>query len=344
MSFKEQAPVVLRYYAALILPIFLAIIAIIVAKYRNMVDLFGKKKKFDIALPDHLVLLPAVCWVFDMLFVWISPRSYEQYYIPLTLSGAVTGGYIVWLFARSASQSKGGTRGIYFASGAVAVIVMMVMSWDVFAGYDHTFHGGAKYPDGRREKGYAQRLEEASAHKAGHLAPWEKVAEFINRSSGPEDTMYVWGWFPGMYVEAGRLSPYPKAFESEMHVRTPGQLAGIANGLVESFEREKTLFVVDSRKRHFPWDRPPLELWPATPNGFLPENEAIVAQYEKQYYDLLAEKFGTEEAQRFAAMAPLRKYIRDNYYIVDEKSYKFSSRGLYHPKIGEHVIFKRKDK
>jgi hypothetical protein len=340
MGFKEQAPVVLRYYKALILPIFLALISFLAAKYRNTVELFAKKKKYSLADADRLVFLPAVCWIFDMLFVWISPRSYEQYYIPLTLSGAATGGYIIWLYIRSAS-GKPNAKAFYFSGAAAGIIIMTMMSWNVFAGFDSTFHGGTQYPDGRREKGFAQRLPEASAHKAGRLAPWEKVSEFIKRSSTPADTMYVWGWFPGMYVEAQRLSPYKKAFESEMHIKSPGVLGRMAKEMVESFEQKETLFIVDSRKRHFPWDRPQLELWPSTPKGFLPENEMIVAQYEKQYYNLLSREFGKDEAERFAALAPLRKYIRENYYIVDKSAYKFSSRGLYHPKIGEHVIFKR---
>ncbi|MFI4910347.1 MAG: ArnT family glycosyltransferase [Sedimentisphaeraceae bacterium JB056] len=342
MGIKEQTPVVLRYYKALLLPILLALLSLIIAKYRNTCDIFGKKKKYDISVADRLVFLPAVCWIFDMLFVWISPRSYEQYYIPLTLSASVTGGYIVWLYAKNAAASKN-NKMFYAGGGMVAVIFMILMSWDVFAGFDHTFHSGDKYPDGKRVKGYSQRLKEASAHSAGNLASWEKVSEFIKRSSSEDDTMYVWGWFPGMYVEAQRLSPYKKAFESEMHVKSPKQIAGLMRDLLKSFKEEKPLFIVDSRKRHFPWDRPQLELWPSTPKGFLPENEMIVAQYEKQYYNMLAEKIGKDEADRFAAMAELRKYIRENYYIVDEKSYQFSSRGLFHPKIGTHVIFKRKN-
>lgn len=342
MGIEKQAPVVLRYYKALILPIFLALLSFIVAKYRTAMELFRKKKKFQIANADRLVFLPAICWIIDMVFVWISPRSYEQYYIPLTLSGAVTGGYIVWLYARSAAASSGKSKGLYACGGVVAVIVMMCMSWNVFAGFDHTFHSGEKYPNGRRDKGFSQRLKQASGHKAGKLAPWEKVSEFIKRSSTEQDTMYVWGWFPGMYVEAQRLCPYKKAFESEMHVKNPKTIASLMNGLLKSFEENEPLFIVDSRKRHFPWNRPQLEFWPSTPKGFLPANEMIVAQYEKQYYDMLAKNVDAEEAERFAAMAPMRKYIRDNYDIVDEKSYKFSSRGLYHQKIGEHVIFKRK--
>ncbi len=342
MGIEKQAPVVLRYYRGLILPIFLALISIIAAKYRYTIELFCKKKKFNIEAPDRLVFLPAVCWIFDMLFVWVSPRSYEEYYIPMTLSGAVTGGYIVWLYARSASRSSGSGRGLWLCGGAVAVIAMVCMSWNVFAGYDSTFHSGQKYGGGERRNGYAQRLKQAADHKAGKLAPWEVAAEYVKRNSDETDTMYVWGWYPGIYVEAQRLSCFNRAFESEMHVKSPQRIAALAKDLVSSFEENKPLFLVDSRKRHFPWNRPQLELWPTTPKGFLPENEAIVAGYEAQYYKMLEDNIDKDEADRFTAMAPLRKHVRDNYDIVDKSNYRFSERGMYHPKLGDHVVFKRK--
>ncbi len=342
MGLEKQAPVVFRYYRGLILPIFLALISIIAAKYRTAVELFCKKKKFNMEAADRLVFLPAACWVFDMLFVWISPRSYEEYYIPMTMSGAITGGYIVWLYARSASRSSGSGRGLWYGGGAVAVIAMVCMSWNVFAGYDSTFHSGQKYGGGERRNGYAQRLKQAADHRAGKLAPWEVAAEYVKRNSAETDTMYVWGWYPGIYVEAQRLSCFNKAFESEMHVKTPQTIAALAKDLVSSFDKNEPLFLVDSRKMHFPWNRPQLELWPSTPKGFLPDTQAIVAGYEAQYYKMLAENIDKDEAQRFAAMAPLRKYVRDNYYIVDKENYRFVSGRIYHPKLGEHVIFKRK--
>ena len=341
MGFKEQFPVVMRYYKALILPIFLALMSFIVAKYRATRQIFAKNKRDNIPAAEHLVFLPAVCWILDMLFVWISPRSYEEYYIPLTLSAAATGAFIVYLYMSVASQSK--HKPIFAGGGLVAVIIMVAMSWNVFAGFDSTFHSGQKYPDGRREKGFAQRLKEASNRRGGKLAAWETVAKLIKENSTTDDTMYVWGWFPGMYVEAQRLSPHNRAFESEMHVRTPAQLEARMQELLESFESKKPLFIVDSRKRHFPWNRPPLEFYPSTPNGFLPNDERIVAQYERQYYDLLAESFGEDEAKRFLALADVRKYIRENYYIVSQNQYQFTRQGIYHPALGTHVVFKRKN-
>ena len=42
---------------------------------------------------DRLVLLFGIWWLLDMALVWISPRSYVQYYLPLNGSAALLAGY-----------------------------------------------------------------------------------------------------------------------------------------------------------------------------------------------------------------------------------------------------------
>ncbi len=74
--------------------------------------------------------------------------------------------------------------------------------------------------------------------------------------------MYVWGWVPGIYVQAQRMSPTPKAFEGTMHTLPPQQLADRVQEILKAFEKNPPKFIVDTRKIHFPWTRPPLELWP----------------------------------------------------------------------------------
>jgi hypothetical protein len=119
-------------------------------------------------------------------------------------------------------------------------------------------------------------------------------------------------------------------------------------------------FIVDTRKRHFPNDRPPLELWPhqysqQNPQGGrpIPNNPQVIAQYDTLYKRLLAEQFDPaqpennsilattgwpglgpwnkampDEAERYEAMKPLRDFVMKNYRIA----------GQY----GIHVLFERK--
>jgi hypothetical protein len=47
---------------------------------------------------DRFLLLLGAWWALDMAFVWISPASYEQYYLPLTVSGAMTGCYLIAVY------------------------------------------------------------------------------------------------------------------------------------------------------------------------------------------------------------------------------------------------------
>jgi hypothetical protein len=86
---------------------------------------------------------------------------------------------------------------------------------------------------------------------------------------------------------------------------------------------------VDSRKRHFPGNRPPLELWPVTGNGLLPNNEKIIIQFDTEYAKMLREKFGDAEAGRFEAMKPFREFVMKNYVFVRA--------------FGAHILFKLKD-
>ena len=157
---------------------------------------------------------------------------------------------------------------------------------------------------------------------------WEVVGEYIRDNSTSSDKIYVWGWFPGIYVTAQRLSPTPKAFEGTMHTLTPDVLSERIDEILGAFEKEPPKFIVDSRKDHFPWDRPPLELWPRTPKGFLPANQQIVSQYDVIYAKWLRENIEPDEALRYEVMKPFREFVMKNYKIVQP--------------FGAHILFQRK--
>jgi len=351
---------VMRYYWLLILPIALACGAIIARLVRLILQILKKLPAESVKNYEKFVLLLAIWWMLDMIFVVGSPRSYEQYYLPLNASGAMLGGYLIALYddKRKASPNKPAWAGI----GALAILLMIIASAHVFFGISHSPYSGAEYPS--RQRGYFTRIAEISKIKQSHgLYPWEQVGDYIRNNSEPQDVIFVWGWYPGIYVRAQRLSSAPKAFEGTMHTLTPEQLSERINEILEGFEKQPPKFIADSRKNEFPPTTPPLELWPSIQNGLLlltnrpadreqlwrtllrtfdvqpddltregllrSDRPESVRRYDAAYAKALRTKIGLEEAQRYEAMKPLRDFVMNNYQIVRM--------------FGQHVLFKLKE-
>jgi hypothetical protein len=274
---------------------------------------------------EKFVFLFSVWWFLDMAFVWISPRSYEEYYIPLNASAAMLSAYIIAIYADSFKNAV--YKGKYVIIGLVGFLLMVIMSWHIFFGITQSPHSNQAYNS--KQRGYAQRLQEIKQRKVtGQIGTWEAVGEYIKQNSLPDDKIFVWGWVPGIYVQAQRLSPTTKPFTSEMHVISPQELQKYVNEILEDFAKNKPLFIVDTHNIHFPWNRPPLELWPITQKGILPNNFAIVEQYEKQYRNILKEKISEDEAMRFDAMKVFRDFVMANYDPVKN--------------FGDNIVFKLK--
>jgi 4-amino-4-deoxy-L-arabinose transferase-like glycosyltransferase len=341
-SFSQLSPIVMRYYAVVILPIFLAVAALITRLVRFYLSLTTKVKLEK--GPDRFVLLLAVWWILDMAFVWISPRSYEQYYLPLSASAAMLGGYGFWLLSRKLSTSSNKMPWAAIVSGVF--VCMIVMSWQIFFGLTRSPFSGTEYPEPRR--GYAQRFKEASRWRRGEASKWqgeyrqsswEAAGDHIRERTTEEDKIYVWGWVPGIYVRARRLSPAPKAFESDMHVKSPKALSREVATIMAGFEKKPPKFIVDTRKRHFPWGLTrQLELWPwMDPRDFgkdkggrfVAPDKASIAFYDAVYVKVIEGISGPDEVARYEAMRPLRQYVMNNYRIVRT--------------FGPHVLFERKE-
>ena len=327
---KQAKLRVFRWYRLLILPIALALGSIVLRIAYCVLRLFFARRITHDAgrIYDRFVLLFAVWWLLDMTFVWISPRSYEQYYLPLNASAAMLGGYLIAIYHNKVKSATYKTK--WMITGFVGVVLMIIMSQHIFFGVRKSAHTGAIYlnPATRipeKRNGYAQKMNEISRRPQ---YPWMIVGEHIRNNSTPNDKIYVWGWVPGIYVAAQRLSPTPKAFEGTMHTLSPEVLSERINEILIAFEKDPPKFIVDSRKDHFPWDRPPLELWPRTQKGFLPANEQIAGQYDAMYAKMLREQIEPDEALRYEAMKPFRKFVMNNYKIVRP--------------FGAHVLFQRK--
>jgi len=325
---------VMRWYGVLILPVALALGAVFARIVRLVLSRRGGGKT-EPAVYDRFVVLFAIWWVLDMAFVWISPRSYEQYYLPLNASAAMLGGYLIAIYCEKAKNATLAPKWIVI--GAVSLVAMMIMSLHIFRGLAKSPHSGTIYTDPRtklpeRRNGYVQKWAEVSSRRnplTQARSPWEAVGEHIRDNSTPSDGIYVWGWFPGIYVQAQRMSPAPKAFEGTMHTLAPAVLSERIAEILGAFEKQPPKFIVDTYKSHFPWDRPPLELWLGARKGFKPANEQVLSQVEAQYVKTLAEIVDDpDEIKRFEAMKPFRDYVTKNYQIVRS--------------FGAHVLFQLK--
>ena len=330
---KQAKLRVFRWYRVLMLPIALALASIIARVVILISNRVSSIKHRASRSYDRFVLLFAVWWLLDMTFVWISPRSYEQYYLPLNASAAMLGGYLIAIYSnklKSTAYKPG-----WVLTGFVGFLLMIIMSQHIFFGVRKSAHTGAIYlnPATRipeKRNGYTQKLNEISLRKRRNSRGfWEVVGEYIRNNSTSSDKIYVWGWVPGIYVAAQRLSPTPKAFEGTMHTLAPEVLSERVDEILDAFEKEPPKFIVDSRKSHFPWDRPPLELWPQTQKGFLPANEQIAGQYDVMYAKMLREQIEPDEALRYQAMKSFREFVMKNYTIVQRP-------------FGPNVLFQRK--
>ncbi|MBW8036001.1 MAG: glycosyltransferase family 39 protein [Planctomycetes bacterium] len=334
-SFKELSAKVFRFYLVLILPVSIAIISLFTAAARGVLRLTGKLKKTT--APDQIVILFIVWWILDMAFIWISPRSYEQYYLPITASAAMLGGYICFLYASTLAASA--NKIPWRIAGIVAAVCMTFMTIHIFRGWHISQHTGTRYDNKRY--GFKQSLDRVANRKKGAIGSWEKVAAYIKNRTAKDDPIYVWGWYPGIYVQAQRFSSAKKPFESEMNVMEPSDLGRQVSWLLRLFKKNPPKFIVDTRKPHYPWTYPPLELWPShnpwgsrklellLKEGFLPNQKIIIEGYDKQYSQFLAKQISPDQAERYKAMAPLRKFVMDNYTIAEPKQYVKTSNGSY---------------
>ena len=331
---KEVVKKIFRFYGTLNVPVGLAAGAILA----RLVRLIRRRRTQRTPPPlpcayDRFVLLLAVWWLLDMAFVWISPRSYEEYYLPLTASGGALGAYLTAVYRDA--WATGRNRRLWLALGGGGLVLLLALVWPICFGLRVSPHTGRVYtatdartgqPYPSPDRGYKQSLADVAARRRGMKANWEILADYIGRHSAPADTIYVWGWYPGIYVCSQRLSDMPRAFESEMHTMSPAALSGSVAQLVGLFTARPPKYIVDTCKWDFPFNRPPFELWPRDlwprdaqgreqyPAGPPPADH--VKAFERDWARLLAERFDPDEAVRFAVMGPFRNFIMDHYRPV----------------------------
>jgi len=337
VPFSVQWRKVIYHYGKVIMPIVLAGFALIVGIIRWILSLRMKQQSHR-TMYDRLLLLFAFWWILDMAFVWISPRSYVQYYLPLNASAAMLGGYgvaVYWENAKNAANKTG-----WLIGGIIGLLLIVGLSWHVLF----------EPSGGKSSDSYQHMLRTAATRrKGGGRFRGEGTGEYILTHSEPTDKIYVWGWIPGIYVKAQRFSAASRA--CCLPRPAPAVLKDMIDELLTEFKKEMPKFIVDTRKRHIPVQRPPYELWPIVryqgmkQETFLSPEPNAVAAYEKNWVEVLRKQFGDEEAERFEIMASFRKFVRENYEIIGLKQYFVTREGrLIHPTFGEEVLFKLKEK
>lgn len=396
-TFLSQYDNIMGYYGSFVVPIGLSLAAIFWSAKRSACRVFcGTPERTEhesMRKGEGFVFLFALWWILDMLFVWVSPRSYVQYYLPLNASAAFLAGYaiyrcqkksvgLVWLLAiwlavdivlkwvipseilpyiaiRAADAMQNYSSrflsavtglavgiGIYWFgkvtnSGKVCVATIILICGGMFFWWNA--------PNFRW---FDKRIKEC---KSGQ-SQWEKLADYINENSSTDDGLYVWGWMPGIYIQAQRSNPTKNPSYGNMHTDNPARVAGLIKNIVAGFKENPPKYIVDSQKIHFPYyEHPNFDLWPSwedkkktrpnfrvfpqdLPIGKLLFSLAEMKKFELDYNKFVenrtrsllrhprhkggpveeqrAQEMAATERQRHEAMMPLRKFVMENYKIV----------------------------
>ncbi|MCH9022595.1 MAG: glycosyltransferase family 39 protein [Planctomycetes bacterium] len=349
-SFAAQAQTVMGHYKSFVVPIGLSLLAI---GFR-LVRLFSRKHPDASAEPsqstvsdsrarclqDSFVVLLAVWWILDMLFVWISPRSYVEYYLPLNASAAMLAAYAIYgareiIVNRIAPNTNQlpvvGSVGIFL----LVSVMMLVLST-------------------KNLSLFADKVGQTAMMRSQKQLPhWEQVAQSIRNNTSPDDGLYVWGWVPGIYVQAQRFCPASHPAESNMHSDDPRRVHQVIRKLLAELKENPPTIIVDSQKDHFPYiSHPRFDLWPRVfnrasrkfdlkppltkpsgqprlikPSEIDSYHDALMDQVETYTYDILtypqrpggslaqedARKRAQQERARHEMMTPLRKFVMTHY-------------------------------
>jgi len=304
--FKTQYDWVVQYYRFFVVPIGLSLCSIFWYLGRVFMRLLQLLKRVvpsqsDVDQKDYFVLLLAVWWILDMLFIWISPRSYVQYFLPMNASAAMLSAYAIyrcqkrpvgfifllagwlvvdfllkWIIPADGfgyvtfrtAEAVGAYWGVFFvrliplaaavgayllfkspgcAKGLTRVMILLCAIMTVWWNTENI-------------QEFSKRVK---ILQQGQITSWEPVAEYIQQRSLAEDGLYVWGWLPGIYVQAQRFTPAKQPSYSDMHVDSPRKVGHKIAALVKQLKSNPPKYIVDSQKFHYPYyDHPNFDLWP----------------------------------------------------------------------------------
>ena len=381
-TFSKQFAEVSKYSHSFAIPIGLGIAAVI----WYIKSLFTSKTSDNESETDsytnRVVIFLSIWWILDMLFIWISPRAYVQYFLPpngsimflaayiLNRSSKNVYGYlfigISWLLVEifTACQSA---ASISIASLIGAIAFMALPVYTITAKNNLLLSklvftivlaiaiiiGNADNYSSLKEK-----IETTNNFIKAGGAPWQQLGQSLKKESSEDDAIFVWGWYPGIYVAAERSCPSSRPSYSDMHSDIPKAVGNRINKYVLELKQNPPLFIVDSQKMHYPYyEHPVYDLWTTVPLdiGRNPKRKILVKTaeikaFEAQYYEQVkkycialttqknraggplsqekAEELAELEVERHKKMEPLREFVMQNY--IPFKRY------------GTMVVYKRK--
>lgn len=329
-AFITQYNWVMKYYRSFVVPIGFSLIAIIwwICRWAVGIVRWAKRSRRDTAASttrehkvkdvntgtssvatqyaDRFVLLLAIWWILDMVFVWVSPRSYVEYFLPLNGSAAMLAAYAIyrcrrqhigviillfcwpaidiiltWVVPSETAIGIGcrnsGPDG-YF-SGVSLHLIPFVIAIVLFVALRATRYRGVRavfmtiicaislvlwVGNNGNIEAFKKRVHDIhEKRRLYRVDSWERVGQMIRDNSKPGDGLYVWGWYPGIYVEARRFSPTRRPSESNMHTESPQMLKWKTESLLAQLKANPPEFIVDSQKIHYPfYTHPVFDLWP----------------------------------------------------------------------------------
>ena len=325
-------------------------------------EIKGSTKKID-----PVFLMFAIWWVLDMLFVWISPRAYVQYFLPPNASGMFLAGYMVYRTIQSplalaiagacwliAELVTAGNSAVDYSKLVIIISIISALTGTALLFTKMTARPKAiicvtllvaamLIANSKNYSAMSEKIEYTKQSNKAGGALWEHVGKFIKENSTDKDEIYVWGWFPGIYIESNRSCPSYRASYSNMHSDSPNKVELYINNLISYLVKNPPLYIVDSQKMHYPfYNHPVFDLWPTLPLGLGNEDNRKIltdknqiasylqnyeAYVEKVCVSLMtnpkhpggplsqekAQELAKVEAQRHKSMKPLRDFVMQNY-------------------------------
>ncbi len=369
-DFSSQTVNVVKYYFSFIVPIGFGLLAtgwsvkelLVKRSSRASISVAGEnscnKKQFNNI--ERIVLLFVVWWILDMVFVWISPRNYVQYYLPLNASAAMLAAYSIY---KCLKQGAGFVilgvlwllTGFIFALIVnylefsflqILPFVLLLLTYIAIKMKLITLNSSIALSvamcimivclnlgKGNNINKCFDRYKRANIND---ISTWKYLARTIKPSTPNDDGgLYVWGWFPGIYVHSQRLCPTIYPSESNMHSDSPDKLKNKIDKVVSDLNSNPPLFIVDSQKRHWPYYSPIFDLWPRNgktgkhmvSNKYDKHKASIYDSVELNSYKVMtdsrrsggampedrARKLAQKERARHEVMASLRLFVMENY-------------------------------
>ena len=158
-TFAQQFKIVTNYYCLLLTPISMAITALLIRTRRSLTKQNNPH--------DRFIWLLGIWWIGDMALIWVSPRSYQQYYLPLIASAAMLSSYTVYSLKQKLNFSP--VKPKWLAITTLSLILLIACSAHIFFGITKSPHTNKKY--NATTRGYLPQIKQIHLAKKNNYSP-----------------------------------------------------------------------------------------------------------------------------------------------------------------------------